>query len=68
MSWFKWRKKPPCVGPTALEAREEAEQGTAEAEALLREVRGTVPWLREIRENNHFAESVRLSLGGNNAD
>lgn len=60
MSWWKRRN----VSSEALQARQEAEEGAEQAQALLKDIRTTVPWLREIRQNNHFAESVRLSLGG----
>ena len=60
MRW--WRKREPDRADEAL-AKAQRERKSAEARG--NEIRSISDRLKEIRDANHFAESIRRALGDN---
>lgn len=58
MRW-PWQRKPDQADEALAEARRERE----EARERRKEVKSIASQLRDIREANHFAESIRRALG-----
>lgn len=62
MNWFK-RFRPEKVDKTeSLEAMERAQEAHEKAVSMREESRRIAASLRKMREDNHFAESIRRAL------
>jgi hypothetical protein len=62
MKLLWWRKRRPDPADVALAEAREERRATEERGAEVRSITGR---LKEIRDANHFAESIRRALGEN---